>query len=315
MKKRDDKIPLVSCVITSYKRDRQIVERALQSILNQTYKNTEIIIVDDNREGDESYSGGIESLAKLSDKIIVIKSEGGHGAQRARNTGIAHARGDFVAFLDDDDEWIEDKLKAQLECMAKHPKAGLCYCDGYLVDETLNPPIERPFKGKNFKSRVTYKELLRDDIIGTTSQAMIKKQVFKSCGMFDESFPARQDYEMWIRISRSFPVVGVPKCLFRYHKAKGADQISHKWRGCIEGHQKIYQKYKRDIDSDRAAKFNVVFHIAHYYAMGWHSEKNVKYKRQAIKYYMTAFFTSPILFARQGSFRIRHEIERKFRRI
>ncbi len=99
--------PLVSCVISSYKRERETVLRALRSVLAQTWADTEIIIVDDNRgEGSQEYSAILKSLEGLSEKVRVIPSEGGHGAQWARNTGIRASKGSFIALLDDDDEWL-----------------------------------------------------------------------------------------------------------------------------------------------------------------------------------------------------------------
>ncbi len=97
--------PLVTCVITSYKRDKETVKRALDSVISQTYRPLEVLIIDDNRgEKAEEYSKGLQEIAEASDLVQVLKTENGHGAQRARNTGIEHAGGKYVAFLDDDDE-------------------------------------------------------------------------------------------------------------------------------------------------------------------------------------------------------------------
>ncbi len=294
--------PLVTCVITSYKRDKETVGRALRSVLAQTYSPFEVFIIDDNRgEGAEEYSRGLSELGELSDLVSVIKTERGYGAQRARNTGIEHSNGKYVAFLDDDDEWLPEKLEIQIPILESDPEVGLCYSRGYLINEAFDPPRISEFKSvKN----ATYEDLLKDDGIGSTTQAVIPKAVFDKVGMFDESFPARQDYEMWIRISRSFKTAGSDKCLYKYHKAKGTGQVSHKWKNCLKGHKLIYEKYKADIDKIRDARFNVVFHVAHYLNEGAKAEKDPGLRLKAVLKYIEAFFTSPSQFLIQGQYRL-----------
>jgi len=298
----DDTRPLVTCVITSYKRDKETVGRALKSVLQQIYSPIEVFIIDDNRgEGSEEYSKALSELSDLSDKVQVIKTERGHGAQRARNTGIEHANGKYVAFLDDDDEWLPEKLETQVPILEGDPEVGLCYSRGYLINEAFDPPRVTEFKSvKN----ASYEDLLRDDGIGSTTQAVIPKVVFERVGKFDESFPARQDYEMWIRISKSYKTAGSDKCLYKYHKSKGTGQVSHKWRNCLKGHELIYEKYKEDIDRIRDAKFNVVFHVAHYLNEGANAEKDPSLKLKAVIKYLEAFFTSPSMFLVQGRYRL-----------
>ncbi len=301
--------PLVSCVMTSYKRDAAIAGRALDSMLSQTYENTEIIIVDDNRgEGAEAWSEGLEKLRNRSEKISVIKTERGHGAQRARNTGIEHSRGKYVAFLDDDDEWMWEKLEKQVALMESDPDIGLCYTDGYIVRDTV-PPEMRPQKSHCFCKTVSYKEMLKEDHIGTTSQVMIRKNVFDTVGYFDETLPARQDYEMWIRITKQFKAAGIPDLLYKYHKIKGGTQVSHNWKNCVRGYAIIHEKYKEDIDKDREALFNIRFQTAHQINDGAHSEKDLKLFISSFIEYMRACFTDPALFMHQAYLKVFHKLE------
>ncbi len=307
-----EKDAVVSAVITSYKRNKATVERAVRSILSQTYPVSEILIIDDNRgNGSEIFSDGLLEVKKLSERIEVIKTEGGHGAQYARNTGIRHAKGKYVAFLDDDDEWLPEKVEKQVKCLEANPEAGLCYSDGYRIDERMDPPVRSIIHGHNFVPRATFRELLHEDRIGTTSQAMIPVKTFEKVGYFDTDMPARQDYEMWLRISRSLPVIGVPEGLYQYHKAHDAGQITLNWRKNVEAHRLLYRKYKNDIDKDRDARFNVEFHIAHYLRVGAGQEHSLKIFVRAAGHYIRSFFISPQWFFIQGRYRLEHEMKKR----
>ena len=308
-----DERALVSAVITSYKRDKDTVGRAVKSILSQTCPVIEILIIDDNRgKGSELFSKGLLEVKELSEKIQVIPTEGGHGAQYARNTGIRHAKGKYIAFLDDDDEWLPEKVEKQVKCLMEHPEAGLCYSDGYRIDERTDPPIKGIIHGHNFVPNATYRELLHEDRIGTTSQAMIPVATFEKVGMFDTDMPARQDYEMWLRISRSFPVIGIPEGLYQYHKAHDAGQITLNWRKNVEAHRLLYKKYREDIIKDRDARFNVEFHIAHYMREGASQEKSLKIFICALGHYVRSLFISPQWFLIQGKYRLEHEKKKRF---
>ena len=147
--------PLVTCIVTSYRREKRIVGRALDSILAQTYSPLEILVIDDNRgDNAEHYSEGIMELISGRTGITVIKTENGHGGQYARNTGIRYAKGEYIAFLDDDDEWLPEKLEKQVKLLNEHPDCGMCYTDGYRVyDDIKNAQrelIRRVFHSGNF---------------------------------------------------------------------------------------------------------------------------------------------------------------------
>ena len=291
---------LVSAIITTYQRENQIIERALKSVLSQTYEMTEVLLIDDNREDTEKgqlLSKSIQELLLQYPSVQYFRTEEGHGAQRARNTGIQKAQGNYLAFLDDDDEWMPEKISRQVQALNENKSAGMCFTRGYRVNENFTPPYVNDFQGKDFLPLVTYQRLLRGDCIGTTSQAMICKEVFAECGGFDEKFPARQDYEMWIRISQKFEIIGVDEPLFRYHIAKGENQITKSWDRCIIGHTLLYQKYKVDIDRDRKAKFNVIFYLAYYHRRKCDSMK-------ALCYYIQSFFVSPYSFYEKGKIKI-----------
>ncbi len=301
------KKPAVSCVITSYKRDKATVKRALDSILSQTFQDYEIVIVDDNRgEGADEYSLPIKTLEETDGRVRVIKTEGGHGSQYARNTGIIHSVGRYVAFLDDDDEWLPEKLDKQYALMEENPSAGLCYTDGYRVNEKKDPGKRELIHAGFFNPALTFRELLHEDRIGTTSQAFIRREVFDKCGMFDTDMPARQDYEMWLRISRDYPIKGIKEGLYLYHLKHDEGQITRDWRKSVKAHLLLGEKYKEDIRGDRDAEFNVAFHVAHYYRRGFERDKDnrIKWLFLSLKYYIRSFFISPSYFFKQAGYMI-----------
>ena len=300
-------VPSVSCVITSYRRDKKTVKRALDSILSQTFTDYEIIIVDDNRgEGSAVLSGEIKTLEETDERIRVIKTEGGHGAQHARNTGIRHSAGRYVAFLDDDDEWLPEKLEKQVRTLEERPECAMCYTDGYRVNEKNAPGKRELIHASFFNPNLTFRELLHEDRIGSTSQAMIRRSVFDRVGYFDTDMPARQDYEMWLRISRVYPICGIGEGLYLYHLKHDEGQITRDWRKSVKAHLLLGEKYRDDIRGDRDAEFNVVFHVAHYYRRGFEREKTDRFSLlcKAVYYYIRSFFISPSYFFKQVGYMI-----------
>ena len=297
---------LVSAIITTYKRPPQIVRRAIKSAFEQSYPDMEIIVVDDNREDAEGMQFSLE-VAKINEEYpftLLKTADGKHGGQAARNTGIKAAKGEFVALLDDDDEWLPLKIEKQVEALNSNPQAGMCFCRGIRVNENFNPPYLNDFHGDDFKRLVRRAELLKSDCIGTTSQVLIRKSVIDDVGGFDEKFPARQDYEMWLRITGKYDAISVDEQLFKYYTIKGEKSVSRSRDKCIEGYRLIYDKYYDDIKNSAGAKFNIHFHIGHH--MYFNGDKI-----GGIKEYVKSFFVSPVLFFEKGLIKIRKIQEKK----
>ena len=238
----------VSAVITTYKREAEIVLRAVKSILNQTAEVKEIIVVDDNKDN-SPYSKALETALKDAPKVKYVKQDGNKGACAARNLGIKNAKGDYVAFLDDDDEWCPDKIEKQLAGFDEG--VGMVYCGGTIIDENQDPPATRPYN-RNVKSEPTFKELLYMDCIGSTSNPLILKSCIIDCGCFDEQMPARQDYDMWLRIAKKYKIVGIDKPLFLHYLHKG-EQISSSSKKTLTAYKLLYKKYKADYAENKDA--------------------------------------------------------------
>lgn len=255
--------PLVSCIITTFGRDFSVIKRSINSALTQDYKNLEIILVDDNGQGSEMQKSIAKSVEKLKIKYIPLTKNS--GAQVARNTGIKNSTGELVAFLDDDDEWMKEKISEQVKLFLKNMDAGLIYSKGYIKDEDTGKM--RPyFDDAKYRQDVTYVDMLGDDKVGTTTQAMVPRAVFEKVGMFDLALPARQDYEMWLRISEQYSIRFVDKKLFVHYIHEG-EQISKKPSKAIRGYKIIYQKNKKAYLNHPRQRFQLLRALKHNYKL------------------------------------------------
>ena len=273
---------LVSVVITTYKRNPKFLKEAIESVINQTYNDIEIIIVDDNGVRSE-YQKITEKLIHEYKNIKYIANITNKGAQYSRNIGILQSNGEFVAFLDDDDVWKATKIEEQVQCF-EDDDVGLVYCNGDIIHGDSVVRVASYHKDSTFKCLATYDDLLYDDCIGTTTQALVRRTCFASVGIFDPKLPARQDYEMWIRISQKWKAVGVPNHLF-CHRIHDNEQISKDITKNIKGNKIILDKYRADYSTNKRAKAKRYLRIAAVYHIG-------KKRIQMCRYILMAFFTS-----------------------
>lgn len=226
---------MVSAIITTYKRPPEIVKRAAQSVLGQTYKDIELIIVDDSPSSYELREDVRKMAESLGRRVRYIQHEKNMGACAARNTGIRNARGEFIAFLDDDDEWLANKIQLQTEEMNKNPEISLVYCGWYIFYAEENRVVKPKVK---FHKGYIYKKLIMDNFIGSTSFPLIRKSVFEEIGCFNVEMKAAQDYEMWLRIVRKYAVSYVKEPLVRYYVHEG-EQITKNYRAKLEALERV----------------------------------------------------------------------------
>ncbi len=208
------KNPLVSAIIPTFNRGWIICE-AVESILNQTYPNIETIVIDDGSTDDTT-----KKLIPYLDRITYLKQEN-KGVSAARNLGIKKSSGQMTAFLDSDDLWETDKISCQVDFFQNNPKAMICQTEEIWIrnGKRVNPKLKhKKFSGMIFEPSL---ELC----LVSPSAVMMKKEVFDRVGMFDESLPACEDYDLWLRISRTIPIFLVDKpCTIK--KGGHADQLS-----------------------------------------------------------------------------------------
>lgn len=245
---------LVSVIIPTYNRKLKYLSRAVKSVMQQTYNNYEIIVVDDN-----PYKSKQSIIIKefcIRNNITYIKTKGIQGANNARNIGANNAKGAYFAFLDDDDKWLPDKLELQVKSFSEG--VGMVYSNGYVISSSTKQWYTRP---KYFVDKGELHTLLLYNYIGPTVAALIKKECFFSVGMFDENIPAKQDYDLWIRIIKKYKVIGIKKPLFIYTQ-HNSHQITKNYSLLIEGYLKIYQKNLAYYDNDIVLNFLFALKIA-----------------------------------------------------
>lgn len=242
----------ISAVITSYKRETDIFNRALQSVLKQTYPILEVLVIDDNGEN-SSFSIELERLCSHFDKVKYINYKKNVGACAARNVGISLAKGDIIAFLDDDDEWLPTKIEKQIKIFESSSKnTGMVFCSGYVDDKKTGRKYD--YYNCNSIPNPSFSYLLKYDSIGSTSQALVKKSVFDVVGGFWEELPARQDYEMWIRISQKFEIAGTNERLFIYYLHQN-EQITKGKKNAFNGNWLLYKRYRKYYRKDLIARY------------------------------------------------------------
>lgn len=225
---------MISVIIPTHNRSDLLV-RAIDSALNQTYDNIEIIVVSDG-----STDNTEEVVSKYEDsRIRFIGYEDAKGANFARNLGIKSAEGEYVAFLDDDDEWTEDKLNKQLVEFLKKDKVGLVYTG----IEHIYVDYDTTYTSTPYLSGNLSKDILFRNYIGSTSSAMAKTELVRKVGMFDVKMPAKQDYDLWIRICQESEIGFVKDICVKYYNYNSSGQISGKTDKYEKATEIIREKY------------------------------------------------------------------------
>lgn len=249
---------LISVVIPTYGRNSFFLSRALCSVFQQTYHSLEIIVVNDNKNNSTEYFE-IKQFCTSVSSIIYLET--GHiGSCLARNYAAEKSTGKYLAFLDDDDVWLPDKLKVQLQYF--NHDTGIVFSNGYWIYTNTNPEIRKPYRSPgNFKKEVCFQDLLIQNYVGTTSQIMIKKSVFIECGGFNKDFIARHDYDLCLRVSKKYRIIGAPDFLFE-HYVHGGDQIIMDNKKSLIGYKLLYKTYKSAFDQNHIAKSNIAYKIS-----------------------------------------------------
>jgi len=206
-------MPEVSVVIPTYNYARYIRE-AIDSVLAQTYRDSEIIVIDDRSTDDTK---GV--VSQYGPEIEYIRQEN-QGLSAARNTGIRNSKGEYIAILDSDDIWLPSKLEKQIKLFEANSELGLVYSDGLVFGEKLAWD-DLSFGGNmNFYRGRIFDKLLMGNFIPCPS-VVIRRGCFDKVGLFDINLGACEDWDMSLRISLHHEIDYVDELLVKHRKHRG----------------------------------------------------------------------------------------------
>lgn len=236
--------PLVSVIIPVYNREKTI-GRAIESVLNQSYPNIELIVVDDGSSDDsvsviQSYING--------DKVRLIMLSGNSGANVARNVGIKNANGDFIAFQDSDDEWLPNKLQKQMDYMQSNHDSVMFCSHNVILSEGYVKQVPDWRIIKKIENEGLYNVLKCENVVSTQT-LIISRSVIEDIGLFDETMPRMQDYEYVIRIVQKYHIGFIEQPLVNVYRQN--DSISNNKDAYYRALELLLEKHSNFLNMDK----------------------------------------------------------------
>ena len=293
----------ISVVIPSYN-SRGGLARSVNAALKQTYQNIEIIVVDDNNPDTEARHNteGIMAAYRDNPKVRYLKHEKNKNGAAARNTGIRAAKGRYIAFLDDDDEWLPEKLERQLAYIQSHAEFDCVYC---LSSVNGKKEYIIPFEGNAIIP------LLMNRTKMFTPSLMFTKKSLMAIGGFDESFRRHQDYELLAKFfANGYKICCLREVLTVIRGLGGNHPSIGDFALLKERFLDVFSSVINDIDAKNPGMKNKI--VAANFAVVWDSaisKKKFAFANSILKKY---FFVSPIAFISQIMFIYRGRLSRKF---
>lgn len=211
--------PRISVIIPTFNR-AHLLPRSIDSLLSQTLSAHSVVIVDDGS------TDGTENLVCEKYPEITYLKQNNLGVSAARNAGIAATSDEWLAFLDSDDEWLPEKLQCQMDALEAEPEMMVCHTDEIWI---RNGKHVNPMKKHNKHGGWIFDKCLPLCCISPSS-VIIHRSVLDEIGFFDQSLPACEDYDLWLRVASSYPVLYISEKLVVKHGGH-QDQLSEKYWG------------------------------------------------------------------------------------
>lgn len=265
--------PTVSVVIPTYDRPKKLL-RAVKSVLNQSFKNFEIIVVNDFPNND------VRDVLPDRDSLHYIQHDENRGAPVARNNGILAARGEYIALLDDDDIWKPSKLERQLERFDEvSDEYGLVYTGRDIIQE--NEVVETYIPEHE---GWIYSTLLHKNIIPSETP-LIRRECFGEIGLFDPGFQSSQDWDLWLRIAKEYKIAAVSESLavsYEGHSNRISTDMDRKY----QGHKQLLEKHKSAFESNPSA---LAWHKRQLGLFAMQSGRNI----EGVNYLLSTYLYNP----------------------
>ncbi|MGB6352710.1 MAG: glycosyltransferase family 2 protein [Steroidobacteraceae bacterium] len=230
--------PHVSVVLPTHNRVA-LLERAVESVLSQSAADLELIVVNDaSQDGTGAY---LAALEKRDGRVRAVHTRAALGGAGARNEGLRLCRGEWTAFLDDDDQWLPTKLQHQLELLRANPSAVACSC-GYVRCLPSGSS-----KRVHVLSNATLQQLLEGSALGSASLCICSTRILAEIGGFDSMLKSAQDMDLWIRLRQRGEIVVCREFLVRYQVHLGR-RISTEMNSQYAGSRRLYFKHRHLMD-------------------------------------------------------------------
>lgn len=225
-------MPKVSVVIPAYNA-MNYLPATMESLLSQSFDNLEVIVVNDG-----SSDGTEQWVSQIENPKVKLISQKNKGLAGARNTGISHATGEYIAFLDADDLWEPTKLEKQVNTLEENPEVGLVYTWVALIDE------QGKFTGRIFKNNPegdVWQQLIEHNIVECGSVAMLRRSCLETVGVFDENLRSFvEDWDLWLRIASRYPFKVVKEPLVYYRQI--STSASRNWEAMERSFRMVIEK-------------------------------------------------------------------------
>jgi glycosyltransferase involved in cell wall biosynthesis len=301
------KTPLVSVVIPTFNASRTLAE-TLASVRAQTFGAYEVLLVDD-ASTDDTVSVAKSESSHLSNCRIIASPEN-HGASAARNRGVEAAQGSYIAFLDADDLWQPEKLSRQVDILKQNPEVGAVHCGADLMDVHGRPmPVPARARKQQLNGKVFEEFFMTDISLILTSTVLIRRECFRTVGMFDESGDVVDDHDFFLRLAWEYPIWYLEDPLVRYRVIKGSlsrqnsirriRQHEQTLRKCIAVHPEFFAE-RPSLVAQRWRQFHrwagmMLFYAGEYRESRRHLRKTLSAGPLAWKYYAATFIPSRLL--------------------
>jgi glycosyltransferase involved in cell wall biosynthesis len=276
--------PNVAVVIPTYNRNSKL-QRAVDSVLRQTYENWELYVVNDAPEN------SIQDVIPDDDRIECIQHDENKGAPAARNTGIRMSKAPYIAFLDDDDAWKPEKLERQVNAFRElSQNYGLVYTGRDVVKNDTVVKIHHPDT-----TGEVFDELLAGNFIPSETP-VVRRECIERIGGFDTELESSQDFDLWLRIARYYKVSAVPDSLAIAYQGH-EDRISKNMRRKYSGKMRFINKYREDLEENPAAMSTHLKQLGVYTMLINRPAESRRYLIDSLKYDKTQFTVSYYILA------------------
>lgn len=277
----------VSILIPTYNRSNML-KKAIYSVLNQTYKFFELIIIDDN-----STDNTFEIVNNIGDnRIRYYKNDENYGGAKTRNIGISKSKYDYIAFLDDDDEWLPKKLEKQIKVLKKGGDNCCGVYSGFNICE----------EGKEIEiclpkyQELDLRTLFIENYIGTTSTILIKKSSLDMVSYFDEKLLQSQEYELYIRLLKNgYSFIPINEPLVNYY-IHDKDQITKNKKKIFISKKYILEKHREEIEQFPDVLSKHLFYLGLYSLLVNNSNEKEYFRSALATYKSVKYFLYYIMY-------------------